>query len=83
MTTTIAAVVLTVPASLPYRAPHICDANRAGGIVIWTKVLDIGVRRRSRLITGDFDSTPDIEVIASGIATVIAVLLKQARGASW
>ena len=31
-------------------------------------------------ITGDYDSTPDIEALATGIATEIAVLLAHARG---
>ncbi|MBF6352981.1 wax ester/triacylglycerol synthase family O-acyltransferase [Nocardia higoensis] len=31
-------------------------------------------------ITGDYDTTPDIEVLASGVATEIAVLLAHARG---
>lgn len=31
-------------------------------------------------ITGDYDTTPDIDTIASGIATEIAVLLAHARG---
>ncbi|MFE3798791.1 wax ester/triacylglycerol synthase family O-acyltransferase [Nocardia tengchongensis] len=33
-------------------------------------------------ITGDYDTTPDIEEIASGIATEVAVLLAHARGRS-
>ncbi|MFQ6328675.1 wax ester/triacylglycerol synthase family O-acyltransferase [Nocardia sp. CWNU-33] len=31
-------------------------------------------------ITGDYDTTPDIDTIASGVATEIAVLLARARG---
>ncbi|MEV6326068.1 hypothetical protein AB0M45_33615 [Nocardia sp. NPDC051787] len=31
-------------------------------------------------ITGDYDTTPDIDTIASGITTEIAVLLAHARG---
>ncbi|WP_157777785.1 WS/DGAT domain-containing protein [Nocardia terpenica] len=31
-------------------------------------------------ITGDYDTTPDLDTIASGIATEIAVLLAHARG---
>ncbi|WP_040796561.1 wax ester/triacylglycerol synthase family O-acyltransferase [Nocardia higoensis] len=31
-------------------------------------------------ITGDYDTTPDIEILASGVATEIAVLLAHARG---